>query len=150
MVFYHRIIIESFELDGTLKGHLIQPSCNEQGHLQLDQVLRAQSSLTASVTRNGSSTTSLGSLCQCLTTLSVKNISLISSLNLSSFTWKPFPLVLSQRTLLKCLSLSFLQAVPLANEFAIFILCSVLNCSMCRCTFTDILQATLYYKLQTS
>ena len=30
-------IIESFESDGTLKGHLIQLSCNEQGHLQLHQ-----------------------------------------------------------------------------------------------------------------
>ena len=33
----HRII-ESFELEGTLKGHLVQLSCNEQEHLQLDQV----------------------------------------------------------------------------------------------------------------
>jgi len=25
-------------LEGTFKSHLIQPLCNEQGHLQLDQV----------------------------------------------------------------------------------------------------------------
>ena len=25
------------ELEGTFKGHLVQPRCNEQGHLQLDQ-----------------------------------------------------------------------------------------------------------------
>ena len=36
-----KIIVELFELEGTLKGHLIQLPCNEQGHLQLDQVLRA-------------------------------------------------------------------------------------------------------------
>jgi len=25
-------------LEGTFKGHLVQPPCNEQGHLQLDHV----------------------------------------------------------------------------------------------------------------
>jgi len=40
-------IIESFDLQGTLKCHLIKPPCHEQGHLQLHhQVLRAPSSLT--------------------------------------------------------------------------------------------------------
>jgi len=33
----NRRIIEWFELEGTLKGHLAQPPCNEQGHLQLHQ-----------------------------------------------------------------------------------------------------------------
>ena len=28
-------IIESFELEVILKGHLVQLPCNEQGHLQL-------------------------------------------------------------------------------------------------------------------
>ena len=32
-------IIESFELEGMFKGHLIQLPCSEQGH---SQVLRAQ------------------------------------------------------------------------------------------------------------
>jgi len=31
-------IIESLELEGTIKGHLVQLPCNEQGHPQLDQV----------------------------------------------------------------------------------------------------------------
>mgnify|MGYP001851912454 CR=1 FL=1 len=31
-------IIESLELEGTFKGHLVQLPCNEQGHAQLDQV----------------------------------------------------------------------------------------------------------------
>jgi len=34
---YHRIT-ESFGLEGTFKGHLVQPPCHEQGHLQLNQV----------------------------------------------------------------------------------------------------------------
>jgi len=33
---YHRII-EWFELEGTLKGHLVQLPCNEQEHLKLHQ-----------------------------------------------------------------------------------------------------------------
>ena len=44
----HRII-ESLELEGTIKDHLVQHPCNEQGYLWLHQVLGAQSSLTSSV-----------------------------------------------------------------------------------------------------
>ena len=50
---------ESLELEGTLKGDLVQLPCNEQGHPQLDQVLRALSSLTSNVAKDGSSTSSL-------------------------------------------------------------------------------------------
>ena len=34
---------EWLQLEGTLKGHLVQLPCNEQGHPQLHQVLRAWS-----------------------------------------------------------------------------------------------------------
>ena len=34
-------VLELFELERTLKGHLVQLPCNEQGHLQLSQLLRA-------------------------------------------------------------------------------------------------------------
>jgi len=34
---FHRII-ECFRLGGIFRGHLAQPPCSEQGHLQLDQV----------------------------------------------------------------------------------------------------------------
>ena len=68
----HRII-GFFELEGTLEGHLVQLPCNEQGHLQLHQVLRAPSSLTSGFCMDGASTTSLGNLCHCLNTLIVKN-----------------------------------------------------------------------------
>jgi len=78
-----------------------------RGHLQLDQVLRALFSLTLNVSRDGTSTTSLGNLYQCLTNVAVKNLFLISSISLPSFHLKSFPLILSQQTLLKSLSPSY-------------------------------------------
>ena len=83
----HRII-ELFEMEGTLKGHLVQLPCNEQEHLQQIRLLRGPSSLTLSVSRDRASTTSLGNLFQCLTTLIIKNFFLTSSLNLPSFNYE--------------------------------------------------------------
>jgi len=45
--------------------------------------------------KDGASTASLASLCQCLTTLFVKSFHPTSNLNFPSFSLKPFPLVLS-------------------------------------------------------
>ena len=92
--------MDLLELEGIIKDQLIQPPCNDPGHLQLDLVLRALSSLTLNVSKDGAPTTSLGNLFQCLITLTVKYF-LISNLNLPSSNLKPFPLVLSQPTLLK-------------------------------------------------
>jgi len=36
----HRII-EQFGLQGTFQGHLVQPPCNKQGHLLLDQAAQS-------------------------------------------------------------------------------------------------------------
>ena len=72
-------------------------------------MLRAPSSLTFSGSRNGASITSLGNLCQCLTTLIVENFFLVSNINLPSFHLKPFVPLLPQQTLLKSLSPFFLM-----------------------------------------
>jgi len=61
---------------------------------------RAWSSLTLIVSRDHASATSLSKLFQCLTTLSVKDFFLLSNLNLSSLSLKPFPLILLPQTLL--------------------------------------------------
>ena len=57
----HRII-DSFKLEETFKGHLVERPCNEQGHLQLHQVEQPD------LEWDGASTTSLGNLFQCFTT----------------------------------------------------------------------------------
>ena len=65
-------IIESFEPEGTPKGHVAQLPCTEQGRPQVGQELRAWSSLTLNVCRDGAPTTSPGNLCQCPSALIVK------------------------------------------------------------------------------
>ena len=71
---------------------------------------RAPSNMTLNVSRDGALTASLGSLCQCLTILWVKNFFPTSNLNFSYFSLKPFSLVLSLSNHVKSQSPSCLQA----------------------------------------
>jgi len=105
----HRIksfvsIIERSGLEGTFQGHPVQPSCTEQGIFNQIRLLRALSNLTLNVSRDGASTASLGNLCQGFTTLSIKKVFFISSLNLPTFHLTALPFVLSQWALLRSLS----------------------------------------------
>jgi len=98
-------------LEGTFKGHLVQPPASMSRDIfNQTRLLRALSNLTLNVSRDGESTTSLGNLCQCFIALSVKNFFLVSNLNLPSFSLKPLPLVLSLHALVKSPSPAFLQA----------------------------------------
>jgi len=93
----HRIT-ECFGLEGTFRGHLAQPPAVISDIFNYIGLLRAPSKLDLNVSRDGASTTSLGNLSQCFTTLIVKNnFFLISRLNLLSFSLKPLLLVLSQQ-----------------------------------------------------
>jgi len=65
------------------------------------RVLKALSNLALNTAREGAATASLGSLGQGLTMLRVKKFFLASNLNLTSFSVKPLPLVLSLRDLLR-------------------------------------------------
>ena len=56
-----------------------------------------------------STATSLGNLCQCLTSLTVQNLFLISNRNLPLLLWNHFPFPYHNRFSLKSLSPSFLQ-----------------------------------------
>ena len=74
---YHTI--DSLELEGIIYDDLVQLPHNEHAHLQLDQV--AQTLIQPQLERDRASTTTLGNLFLCLTTLNVKDIFLISNLN---------------------------------------------------------------------
>ena len=94
----------SFELEGTFKGHVVQLLCDEQGHLQLDQV--AQSLLQPdleclqgrSIHRISGQPVPVPHHSYC------KNIFLISGLYLPSSSLEPFPLVQQQRKSRACSS----------------------------------------------
>ena len=91
------------ELEETLKSHLAQLPCDEQGRLQLGQGAQNQVQPDLECLQGQGTTTFLGKLCQCLITLIVKVFFLTFSLNLPSFSLKPFSFVLSQQTALKSL-----------------------------------------------
>jgi len=94
-----------------LEDHLVPtPLAMSRDIFHQPRLLRAPSNLALNPAREGAATASLGSLCQCLTTLMGKNFFLISHLNLPSFSLEPFPLVLSLHTLVKSPSPSFLSA----------------------------------------
>ncbi|NXW02077.1 CMC1 protein, partial [Fregetta grallaria] len=88
-------------------GHNKKKHLNYSEFTQFLQIrlLRAPSNLTLNVPRDGACTISLGNLCQCFTILIIKNVFLICSLNLPSFSLKPLPLALSQQALLKTLKI---------------------------------------------
>jgi len=74
------------------------------------RLIKVPFSLVLNTAKEGASTASLRNLCQCLTTLTVKNFFLLSYLNLPSFILKPLPLVLSLCALVTSPSPAFLQA----------------------------------------
>ena len=99
---WNHIIIECLGLEGTYRGHLVQPDpVMSRDIFNKIRLLRAQSNLTLNVSRDGTSTTSLGNLFQCFTTLIVKYFFQIFSLNLPFFSLKPLSLVPSQQALYK-------------------------------------------------
>lgn len=95
--------MECFGLVGTFKGHPVQTPCNEQGQFQLDHI--ALFHLMLGVFRDGPSVSSVGSMFQCVTTLAVKNVTPVSSLNLPSLRLTQKTLVLLQQVMLKFLFL---------------------------------------------
>jgi len=75
-------------LEGTLKIIWFHPPAVDRDTFHQPRLLRAPSNLHTA--REGAATASLDSLCQCFTSLVVKNFFLISNLNLPSFILKPF------------------------------------------------------------
>jgi len=88
-------------LERTFKGHLVQSPAISRAIFNCSGLLKPPPNLTLNVSRGGAPTTSLGNLFQCSTTLAVKDLFLITSLNRLSFSLKPLPLVPSQQLLLR-------------------------------------------------
>lgn len=61
-------------LGESLKGHLIQPLCREQEHFQPGQTVQSPVQPGVECFSDEVSTPSLGTLFQCLTTLTIKNL----------------------------------------------------------------------------
>lgn len=78
-----------------LRVHLVPAPRHEQECHHWIRLPRTSSNLVLNTFRYGASTASLGNLFQCLSILIAKNFLLTSDLNLPSFRWKTFPLVLS-------------------------------------------------------
>jgi len=91
--------IEWLGLERTLKIIQFQLLCHGQGHLSLDKA--GQGPIQTGLEQLQGWGTSPGSLCQCLSSLMVKNFFLTFNLNLSSFSLKLLPLVLSLHVLVK-------------------------------------------------
>ena len=88
----NRGIIECLSLEGILG--IMQFQSSAMGRIATHQIRlpRAPSNIASNASRVGASTASLGSLCQCLW---VKNFFLTTNINLSFFSLKLFPLVLT-------------------------------------------------------
>jgi len=93
----------------TFRGHLAQPPCSEQGHLQLDQVAQSPVQPGLEHFQGGGSHNFSGEPVPVFHHPHGKKIFfVISSLNVPSFNLKPLLLVLSQQALLKRFSPSLL------------------------------------------
>ena len=88
---YHRIT-ECSGLKGTSVGHLVQAHC--QSRVSYSRLHRTSSRRVLNISREGDSTTSLGSLFQCSVTLRGKKFILIFSWSFLCFSLCPLPLVL--------------------------------------------------------
>jgi len=108
----HRII----EWPGLKRTTMIiefQPPCYAQGCQPPDQAAQSHIQPGLECPRDGASTTSLGNLFQCVTTLYVKNFLLISNLNHSCLNLKPSLLVLSLFTLVNSRSPLFICSLQI-------------------------------------
>ena len=102
------LFIELFELESTIKGHLVQLPCNKQGHLQLDQVAQSPVQPDLECLRGWGIHHTSGQPVPVFNHFYCIYLFLIFSINLPYFSLKSFPFVLSPKILLKSLSPSFL------------------------------------------
>ena len=109
-LFYITDSLNGLGWKGPLRSYSSNPPAIGRDTSLQTRLVRAPFSLALNASREGASTTSLGNLFQCLTTLTVQNFFLISSLNLPSSSLKLVPLVLLLHALIKSPSSAFLWA----------------------------------------
>ena len=103
---YHRMVW----MERIFKINQFQPTAIGRDTSLQTRLLTAPSSLAFSASREEASTILLGNLFQCLTTLTIKNVFPIPSLNLPYSSLKLFPLILLLHVLINSPSPAFLQA----------------------------------------
>ena len=89
----NRRITESLRLEKTSK--ILYPNHHPITSCPLPMSLSATSTWFLNTSRDGDSTTLLGSLFKCVTILSKNKFSQISNLNFPWHNWNPLPLILS-------------------------------------------------------
>ena len=91
----HRTM-EWLRLEGTSSGHLVPPPCSSRA--TQSGFPRTVPGQLSNISMEGDSMTSLGNLCLCSVTLTVKKYFLMFRVNLLGFSLCPLPLVLSLGT----------------------------------------------------
>jgi len=97
-------------MEGTSVGHLVQPPCRSR--VTYSRLHRTASRWVLNISREGDSTTSLGSLFQCSITLRGKKFFLMFRRNCLRLSWCPLPLVLCPLPLVQILICAFPSPVP--------------------------------------
>ena len=112
-------ITEWLKLEGTSRLHLVQSPYSEQ--VTKSTLPMTMFSWVLNISKSGDSTTSLGSLFQCLTTLTVKKVFLMFKFNFTYFSLCPLLLLLSLVTTERRLTSSPSFFSPVRYLYADFI-----------------------------
>jgi len=132
-------------LEGTFRGHLAQPPCREQGHLQLDQVAQNPIQPDLGCSQGRGLLYLSGQPVPVFHHPHRKNFLPISSLNLPSLSLKPLLRVLLLHALVKSPSPTFLYALQvLEGCYKVSLQPSLLQAGQCQLSQPFLLEEVLH------